>query len=49
MDKGWDDLLEVDQYLAEINLEDLENTIGERQEYWLEAICAAWTVSRLKG
>jgi hypothetical protein len=30
MDKGWDDLLEEDQYLAEINLEDLENTNGER-------------------
>ena len=49
MDKGWDDLLEEDQYLAEINLEDLENTNGERQEYWLVAIRAARTASRLRG
>ncbi len=48
MDKGWDDLLEEDQYLAEINLEDLENTNGERQEYWLVAIRAARTASRLR-
>ena len=48
MDKGWDDLLEEDQYLAEINLEDLENTNGERQEYWLVAIHAARMASRLK-
>jgi hypothetical protein len=49
MDKVWDDLLEEDQYLAEINLEDLENTNGERQEYWLVAIRAARTASRLRG
>jgi hypothetical protein len=30
MDNGWDDLLEEDQYLVKINLEDLENTMGER-------------------
>jgi hypothetical protein len=34
-------LMEEDQYLAEVNLEDLESTTGERQEYWLVAICAA--------
>jgi hypothetical protein len=34
IDKGWEDLLEEDEYLAEVNLEDLENTNGERQEYW---------------
>ncbi len=33
IDKGWDGLLEKDEYLAEVNLEDLENTNGERQEY----------------
>ena len=49
MDKGWDDLLEEDQYLTEINLEDLENTNGERQEYWLVAICTARTANRLNG
>jgi hypothetical protein len=40
-DLGWDDLLEKDQYLAEVNLEDLEITSGKRQEYWLVAIQAA--------
>jgi hypothetical protein len=30
-----------DQYLAEVNLEDLESTTGKRQEYWLVVICAA--------
>jgi hypothetical protein len=39
IDKVWGDLLEEDEYLAEVNLEDLENTNGERQEYWLVAIC----------
>lgn len=46
MDKGWDDLLEEDQYLAEINLEDLEVSNGERQEYWLLSIRAARAASR---
>ncbi len=32
-DMGWEDLMEEDQYLAEVNLEDLEHTSGERQEY----------------
>ncbi len=31
---GWEDLMEDDQYLAEVNLEDLEHTLGEQQEYW---------------
>ena len=30
-DMGWEDLTEEDQYLAEVNLEDLEHTSGERQ------------------
>jgi hypothetical protein len=38
LDIGWWDLLEEDQYLAEVDLEDLEHTLGERQEYWLVAI-----------
>ena len=45
MNKGWDDLLEEDQYLAEINLEDLEASNGERQEYWLLSIRAARAAS----
>jgi hypothetical protein len=31
-------LLEEDKYLAEVNLEGLEDTSGERQHYWLLAI-----------
>ena len=34
-------ILEEDKYLLEVNLEDLEMTKGERQEYWLLAIRAA--------
>jgi hypothetical protein len=49
IDKGWNDLMEEDEYLAEVNLEDLENTNRERQEYWLVAICAAREASRLRG
>ena len=48
-DVGWDDLTDEDQYLAEVNLEDLEHTSGERQEYWLVAIQAAREASRLQG
>jgi len=48
-DMGWEDLTEEDQYLAEVNLEDLEHTSGERQEYWLVAIQAAREASRLQG
>ena len=36
-----DSLEEGDKYVMEINLEDLENTSGEKQQYWLLAICAA--------
>ncbi len=32
-------LLKEDLHLAEVNLEDLESTSGEQQEYWLVAIC----------
>ena len=37
-DLGWDDLLEEDQHLAEVSLEDLENTSDKRHEYWLVTI-----------
>ncbi len=40
-DQGFDGLLEEDQFLVEVNLEDLENTSGEQQEYWLVAMYAA--------
>jgi hypothetical protein len=29
---GWEGLLEEDQYLAEVNLEDLKHTLGKQQE-----------------
>ena len=41
------DLQDKDQYLLEINLEDLENSSGEQQEYWLLAIKAAWKAGTL--
>ncbi len=35
MEQGWSNLVpEEDQYLAEVNLEDLENSSGESQRYW---------------
>jgi hypothetical protein len=34
-------LLEEDKYLAEVNLGDMETTLGERQHYWLLAIKTA--------
>ncbi len=48
-EQGFDGLLEEDQYLEEVNLEDLENTSGERQEYWLVAMQAAREASLLWG
>ena len=38
---GDEGLLEEDKYLAEVNLEGLETTSGERQHYWLLAIKTA--------
>jgi hypothetical protein len=49
LETGSEDLLEEDQYLAEVNMEDLETSLGERQEYWLVAIKAAREASRLRG
>ncbi len=46
---GYNGLLEEDQYLAEINLDDWETSSGERQEYWLVAICAAQKACLLRG
>ena len=37
---GREGLAEADKYLLEVNLEDMETTSGERQEYWLLAIQA---------
>ena len=38
---GDDGLLDEDKYLAEVNLDSLESTSGERQTYWLLAIRTA--------
>ena len=46
---GTDSLEEGDKYLMDINLEDLENTPGENQQYWLLAIRAARESSRLRA
>ncbi len=35
---GYAGLLEEDKYLAEVNLEEMATTSGERQNYWLLAI-----------
>jgi hypothetical protein len=48
-DMGSAGLLEDDQFLAEVNLDDLELSSGEQQEYWLLAIQAAREAGRLKG
>ena len=45
---GWDDFLEEDQYLVEVNLEDLENTSDKSWEYWLVAIQVVQEASRLR-
>ena len=45
---GTDSLEEVDKYLMEINLEDLENISGENHQYWLLSIRAVRESSRLR-
>ena len=46
---GVDGLEEDDKFLLEIKLEDLEESSGEQQEYWLLAIKAARANWRLRG
>ena len=41
-------LEEGDKYLMEINHEDLENTSGEKQQYWLLEIRAVRELRRLR-
>jgi hypothetical protein len=48
-DLGDAGLMEEDRYLLEVNLDDLENTSGEKQEYWLLAIRAARMTHMLMG
>ena len=40
-DLGDASLLEEDKYLAEVNLEEMETSSGERQHYWILAIQTA--------
>lgn len=47
LELGAESLLKEDQFLLEINLDDLESSNGERQEYWLLAIQAARRASFL--
>jgi hypothetical protein len=47
LELGTEDLLDEDQYLVEINLDDMESSSGECQEYWLPKICAAREASLL--
>jgi hypothetical protein len=42
MEMGTTGLLEEDQWMMEVNLGDMENSSGEREEYWLLAIQATW-------
>ena len=48
-DQGFSGLLEEDQFLGEVNLEDLENTSGEGQEYWLVVMRVAQEAGLLRG
>ncbi len=40
-------LLEEDHWMMEVNLGDMENLSGEREEYWLLAIRTAWEAATL--
>ncbi len=48
MELGASGLLQEDKYLMEINLEDMETTLSEHQEYWLLAITATREASLLR-
>jgi hypothetical protein len=45
MELGEAGLLEEDLWMMEVNLEDLENTSGEKEEYWSLAIKAVRVVA----
>ena len=47
-DLGGEGLREEDEYLMEINLDDLESSSGETQQYWLLAIRAARLAQQLE-
>ena len=45
---GEESLLDEDKYLMEIKLDDLENSSGEQEEYWLLAIRATRNACALR-
>ncbi len=47
MELGAVGLLEEDQWMMEVNLGDMETTLGEQEEYWLVAITAARVAAML--
>jgi hypothetical protein len=47
MDQRGEGLLDEDQWLLEVNLGDMEKSSGEREQYWLVAIRAAWEAALL--
>lgn len=40
-------LLEEDHWMMEVNLGDMETTLGEQEEYWLVVIKATWVAATL--
>jgi hypothetical protein len=42
-----DELLPEDQYLMEVNLGDIQQSSGDREEYWLMAVKAARVAKQL--
>ncbi len=47
MEMGRTGLLKEDHWMVEVNLGDMENSSGEREEYWLLAIRAAQEAATL--
>jgi hypothetical protein len=48
MERGKEGLLEEDHWMMEVNLGDMETTLGEQEEYWLLAIRAARVAAMIK-
>jgi hypothetical protein len=52
MELGEEGLLEEDHWMLEVNLGNLETSLGEQEEYWLlaiKAVRAAATLKEVKG
>lgn len=48
LELGGEGLSDEDQYLLEINLNNMEGTAGKKEEYWLLAIRAARVAKQLR-